>query len=268
MQQRKSSAISSQFRTPIGSVIVVIPTFNERDNLERIVSSIRTVMPAADILVVDDNSPDGTGEIAEKLSRSDAHVYVLHRERKAGIGTAYVSGFGWALERGYDALVQMDADGSHDPAEIPRLLQALQSSDLAIGSRWLPGSSVLAWPISREILSKAANAYTRLMLGFDVRDATSGYKAYRADSLHLIGLERVASQGYCFQIDLTFRAAQAGLTVTEVPITFVNRTRGQSKMSRSIVIEALMRVAEWSIAARLGYDSRHRQRPSPMRASS
>jgi dolichol-phosphate mannosyltransferase len=262
------SAISSRPRNPIGTVAVIIPTFNERDNLEPIVSRVRTAVPAADVLVVDDNSPDGTGEIADKLAVSDGHVFVLHRAGKAGIGAAYLAGFGWALDRGYGALVEMDADGSHDPAELPRLLHALETADLVIGSRWVPGSAVRNWPRSREILSRAANTYARLMLGLDVRDATGGYRAHRADTLRSIGVRQVASHGYCFQIDLTFRTAQAGQTVTEVPITFVDRARGQSKMSRSIVVEAFLRVAQWSIAARLSRRIRPGQRASPKRVPS
>lgn len=246
------SAISSRPGNPTSTVAVIIPTFNERDNLEPIVSRVRTAVPAADVLVVDDNSPDGTGEIADKLAVTDGHVFVLHQAGKAGIGAAYIAGFGWALDRGYGALVEMDADGSHDPAELPRLLHALETADLVIGSRWVPGSAVRSWSRSREILSRAANAYARLMLGLDVRDATGGYRVYRADTLRSIGARQVASNGHCFQIDLTLRAAQAGQTVAEVPITFTGRTSGQSKMSRSIVVEAFLRVAQWGILARLG----------------
>ncbi len=257
---------SSRPRIPVGRVAVVIPTFNERGNLEPIVARARAAIPAADILVVDDNSPDGTGEIADELAAADGQVHVLHRAGKAGIGTAYIAGFDWALDRGYGALVEMDADGSHDPADLPRLLEALETADLTIGSRWVPGSSVRNWPKSREILSKAANSYVRLMLGLDVKDATGGYRAYRADAVRAIGLERVASQGYCFQIDLAFRTAQAGLTVVEVPITFVDRTRGESKMSRSIVMEAFLRVAQWGAAVRTGRRRGPRQPGSATRA--
>ncbi len=241
----------------LGPVAVIIPTYNERDNLEPIVTRVRTSVPSADILVVDDNSPDGTGEIADKLAASDPHVHVLHRELKAGLGAAYIAGFGWALEHGYEVLVEQDADGSHDPADLPRMLAALDGADLVIGSRYVRGGTTVNWPKSRELLSRGANVYTRLMLGIGVHDATAGYRAYRAATLRAIGLDEVESQGYCFQIDLTLRTAQEGFRIREVPITFTERARGASKMSRAIVAEALWRVAQWGMAARLG---RHRHR--------
>jgi dolichol-phosphate mannosyltransferase len=231
---------------------VIIPTYNERDNLEPIVTRIRSAVADADILVVDDNSPDGTGEIADKLAAVDPHVHVLHREGKAGLGAAYIAGFGWALERGYDVLVEHDADGSHDPADLPGMLAALDEADLVIGSRYVPGGTTVNWPKSREFLSRGANVYARLMLGIDVHDVTAGYRAYRARTLRGIGLDEIMSQGYCFQIDLTLRTAQEGFTITEVPITFTERARGASKMSRAIVAEALWRVAQWGVAGRLG----------------
>ena len=236
---------------PIGPVAVVVPTYNELANLEEIVSRLRAAVPAADILVVDDNSPDGTGDLADKLAAADDQVRVLHRGGKAGLGAAYVAGFGWALERGYGTLVEMDADGSHDPAELPRLLAALEGADAVIGSRWVPGGAVLNWARSRELLSRGGNTYTRLMLGLKLKDATGGYRAFRASTLRRIDLDDVDSQGYCFQIDLARRTIRAGLTVTEVPITFVERERGASKMSRAIVVEALWRVTVWGIATRL-----------------
>jgi len=230
----------------------VIPTYNERDNLEPIVSRVRTSVPAADILVVDDNSPDGTGEIADKIAASDNRVHVLHREVKAGLGAAYIAGFTWGLDRGYDVLVESDADGSHDPADLPGMLAALADADLVIGSRYVPGGTTVNWPRSRELLSRSANFYVRIMLGIGVHDATAGYRAYRASTLRAIGLDEVESQGYCFQIDLTLRTAQEGLRIREVPITFTERARGASKMSNAIVTEALLRVAQWGVAARLG----------------
>jgi dolichol-phosphate mannosyltransferase len=236
---------------PIGKVVVVIPTYNELANLENIVSRVRSSVPAADILVVDDNSPDGTGELADKLAAADEHLNVLHRAGKSGLGAAYVAGFGWGLEHGYGTLVEMDADGSHDPADLPRLLTALAGADLAIGSRWVPGGVVVHWPRSREALSRGANAYARLMLGIGVRDATGGFRAYRAGTLRAISLETVRSQGYCFQIDLTLRTADAGKVITEVPITFTDRIEGTSKMSRTIIAEAFWRVFQWGIARRL-----------------
>jgi dolichol-phosphate mannosyltransferase len=237
---------------PLGPVAVIIPTYNERDNLEPIVTRVRAAVPDADILVVDDNSPDGTGEIADKLAAVDSHVHVLHREGKAGLGAAYIAGFGWGLGHGYGVLVEHDADGSHDPADLPRMLTALEEADLVIGSRYVPGGTTVNWPKSREALSRGANAYVRLMLGTGVHDATAGYRAYRADTLRGIGLDEVMSQGYCFQIDLTLRTVQEGFTVTEVPITFTERARGASKMSRAVVAEALWRVTQWGVAGRLG----------------
>ena len=237
---------------PLGPAAVIIPTYNERDNLESIVTRVRAAVPAADILVVDDNSPDGTGEIADKLAASDANVHVLHRQGKSGLGAAYIAGFGWALERDYDVLVEMDADGSHDPQDLPRMLAALDGADLVIGSRYVPGGTTVNWPKSREALSRGANAYVRLMLSIGVRDATGGYRAYRADTLRALGLTEVESQGYCFQIDLTLRTVQEGFAVAEVPITFTERARGASKMSRAVVAEALWRVTQWGVAGRLG----------------
>ena len=236
---------------PVGPVAVIIPTYNERDNIEIITGRVRSAVPDAHMLIVDDNSPDGTGEIADKLAGEDPHVHVLHRAGKAGLGAAYLAGFGWALEQGYGALVEMDADGSHQPEELPRLLAALAEADLVLGSRYVPGGAVLNWPRSRELLSRAGNTYARLMLGLGLQDATGGYRVFRASTLRRIGLDDVDSQGYCFQVDLARRTIGAGLTVTEVPITFEERQRGASKMSRKIVLEALWRVTGWGIAARL-----------------
>jgi dolichol-phosphate mannosyltransferase len=248
---------------PLGPVAVIIPTYNERDNLEPIVGRVRTAVPAAHILVVDDGSPDGTGEIADKLASCDPHVHVLHRAGKSGLGTAYIAGFTWGLENGYQALVEQDADGSHDPADLPRMLAALADADLVIGSRYVPGGTVVNWPKSREILSKVANIYVRMMLGIGVHDATAGFRAYRAETLRAIGLDEVESQGYCFQVDLTLRTAEERLTIREVPITFTERTKGASKMSQAVVAEALWRVAQWGIAKRLGR-RRRASRPKPV----
>ena len=245
------TAIPSPAAGPIGHVAVVIPTYNERDSLESIVARVRAAVPAADILVVDDNSPDGTGELADKLAAGDDHIRVLHRPGKAGLGAAYLAGFGWALDRGYRALVEMDADGSHDPAELPRLLTELEHADLVIGSRYVPGGVVVNWPRSRQMLSRGGNAYVAAMLGIGVADATGGYRAYRADTLRAIGLDTVQSQGYCFQIELTLRSADAGRVIREVPITFTERAAGSSKMSRAIMVEALTRVTQWGLRRRL-----------------
>jgi dolichol-phosphate mannosyltransferase len=234
-----------------GRIAVIIPTYHERDNIRLITAGVRSALPVADLLIVDDNSPDGTGEIADDLASTDKRIHVLHRRAKAGLGAAYVAGFQAALDQGYDTIVEMDADGSHQPKELPKLLTALADADIALGSRWVPGGEALSWLKSREFLSRAGNAYARILLGIPLRDMTTGYRAYRTDALRKIGLENVQSVGYCFQIDLARRAVQAGLTVAEVPITFVDRTYGTSKMSKAIVCEALWRVTQWGIAGRL-----------------
>jgi dolichol-phosphate mannosyltransferase len=230
---------------------VIVPTYNERENLQPILERVRAAVPEADVLVVDDGSPDGTGALADKLAAEDSHVEVLHRDQKAGLGAAYVAGFRHGLAAGYEVLVEMDADGSHAPEQLPRLLAALAHADLVLGSRWVPGGQVLNWPRSRELLSRGGNLYTRLALGIDLHDATGGYRAYRRAVLQTIDLSSIASEGYCFQVDLAWRAVQAGFRVTEVPITFAERERGESKMSGNIVREALLRVTEWGAAHRL-----------------
>ncbi|MCO5972284.1 polyprenol monophosphomannose synthase [Actinoallomurus soli] len=236
----------------IGRVLVIIPTYNERENIESIVARVRTAVPEAEILVADDNSPDGTGKIADGLAADDERVHVMHRAGKEGLGAAYIAGFHWGMEHGFDVLVEMDADGSHQPEELARLLSALSRADLVIGSRWVRGGTVENWPVNREILSRGANVYARLMLGIPVRDSTGGYRAYRATTLQKIDIDGVASQGYCFQVDLTLRTVRAGLRVAEVPIRFVERTHGASKMSRAIMIEAFQRIARWGAAYWLG----------------
>jgi dolichol-phosphate mannosyltransferase len=234
-----------------GRVVIVMPTYNERQNLEIMAGRIRESTPDADMLVVDDNSPDGTGDLADKLAEGDSHVQVMHRTEKAGLGRAYIAGFTWALEHGYDVIVEMDADGSHRPEDLPKLLRALPDADAVIGSRYVPGGTVVNWPKSREFLSRGANVYNRIMLGVRVKDATGGFRAYKADTLRKLNLSNIESAGYCFQIDMTLRVLQAGLRLTEVPITFVERERGSSKMSNAVIREAFFRVAQWGIAARL-----------------
>jgi dolichol-phosphate mannosyltransferase len=244
------SAVPESSRGPVGRVVVLIPTYNERENLPRIVSRLRAAVPAADVLVLDDSSPDGTGAVADALAAEDDAVHVLHRRDKEGLGAAYLAGFGWALDHGYDALVEMDADGSHQPEQLPRLLEALAGADVVLGSRWVPGGEVVNWTLHRKVLSVGGNLYTRVLLGMPVGDATGGFRVYRAAALKELDLHDVASQGYCFQVDLAWRAVQRGLRVVEVPITFVERVRGDSKMSGSIVRESLTRVTQWGIKHR------------------
>src|ERR1700744_5806846 len=232
-----------------GRVVIVMPTYNERQNLEIIVGRIRESVPDADLLVVDDNSPDGTGDLADKLAEADPRVRVLHRTEKAGLGRAYVAGFTRALDEGYDLIVEMDADGSHRPEDLPRLLAAAASADAVIGSRYVPGGTVVNWPKSRKLLSKGANLYTRLMLGVRVKDATGGFRVYRAATLRQIGLDGIESAGYCFQVDMTLRVLQAGMKITEVPITFVERERGASKMSRTVILESFTKIGRWGVPA-------------------
>jgi dolichol-phosphate mannosyltransferase len=232
-------------------VLVVVPTYDERENLPHILGRLRAAVPAAHVLVADDASPDGTGAVADEWAARDDAVHVLHRPGKAGLGAAYVAGFRWGLERGYDVLVEMDADGSHQPEQLPSLLERVAAgADLVLGSRWVPGGSVVNWPRHREVLSRGGNLYTRLALGVALHDATAGFRAFRATALEKVGLDDVESQGYCFQVDLAWRVVQAGLRVDEVPITFVEREVGASKMSRAIVVEALVRVTQWGLEDR------------------
>ena len=232
-------------------VLVVIPTYNERDNIERIVSRLRAALPKAHALIVDDGSPDGTGEIADRLAaESDGHIHVMHRTEKNGLGAAYVAGFTWGMERDYAVLVEMDADGSHAPEDLPRMLDALEDADLAIGSRYVPGGKIVNWPKRRYLLSWGANTFTRVALGARVKDMTAGFRAYRREALQKIRIDNVASRGYCFQIDLGWRTIEAGFTVVEVPITFTEREHGVSKMGGDVIREALIRVTKWGLRRR------------------
>ncbi len=238
---------------PTLAVLVVIPTYNERENLEPITARVRAAAPDAHILIVDDGSPDGTGDIADALAADSDAIHVLHRSAKAGLGAAYIAGFGWALAQHqprYDLMIEMDADGSHAPEHVPELIAAAASADVVVGSRWVRGGRVVNWPRRREALSRGANLYTRLALGIGVRDSTAGFRAYRREVLEAIPLETVDSQGYCFQVDMTWRAAQEGFVIDEVPITFVEREAGESKMSGSIVREALVKVTQWGVSRR------------------
>ncbi|MGP4000070.1 polyprenol monophosphomannose synthase [Streptomyces sp. 8N706] len=235
---------------PLGTALVIIPTFNEAENIKPIVARVRAAVPDAHILVADDNSPDGTGKLADELVAEDDQVHVLHRKGKEGLGAAYIAGFRWGIERGYDVLVEMDADGSHQPEELPRLLTALKSADLVLGSRWVPGGRVVNWPTSRKFISRGGSIYSRVLLDMPIRDITGGFRAFRKETLESLGMDAVASQGYCFQVDLAWRAVKAGFHVVEVPITFVERVHGDSKMSRDIFVEALWRVTAWGLGHR------------------
>ncbi|AKT51889.1 polyprenol monophosphomannose synthase [Arsenicicoccus sp. oral taxon 190] len=234
--------------------LVLIPTYNERDNLPLIVRRLRDAVPDADLLVLDDSSPDGTGDVADALAAADDRVRVLHRRGKEGLGAAYLAGFRQGLAEGYDVLVEIDADGSHQPEQLPSLLAELADPDVAlvIGSRWVPGGGIVNWPWHRKLLSVGGNAYIQVMLGMPVRDATAGFRAYRADTLRRIGLHDVESLGYCFQTDLTWRTARAGLAIREVPITFVEREIGDSKMNGDIVRESMLRITRWGLSHRGG----------------
>ena len=230
--------------------LVIIPTYNEIEALPVQLAAVRLLVPDVDILVADDNSPDGTGTFADEVASRDSQVFVLHRPGKAGLGAAYLEGFGWALERGYDVVVEMDADGSHRAQDLPLLLARVGEGQLVIGSRWVPGGSVVNWPSRRKFLSVNANRYVRIAMGLGVHDATAGFRAYRASTLAELDLAGVESQGYCFQVDMTYRVILAGGTVVEVPITFVERELGVSKMSGSIIREALVKVTVWGAQRR------------------
>lgn len=244
----------------LGRILVIVPTYNERENVERITARIRAALPEVHILVADDNSPDGTGAIADRLAAADAQIHVLHRLGKEGLGAAYLAGFHWGLENDFDVLVEMDADGSHKPEELHLLLDRLRTADLVLGSRWVDGGEVVNWPKSREILSRGGNLYTRMALRVPISDATGGYRAFRAGTLRKIDLHSVGSAGYIFQVDLAYRAMQAGLEVAEVPITFEEREFGTSKMDNRIVREALWRVTVWGVDHRVESFRRWRER--------
>jgi dolichol-phosphate mannosyltransferase len=232
---------------------VIVPTYNEVDGLEEIIGRIRSAVPAARVLIVDDASPDGTGELADRLAASDDAVRVLHRAGKEGLGKAYLAGFAIALDEGYEFVVEIDADGSHDPTELPAMLAlARAGADLVIGSRWTAGGAVRNWPAARRAISRFGNAYSRVVLRSGIRDITAGYRVYRTSVLRELDLTTVASQGYCFQVELAWRTERAGGNVVEHPIVFVERSSGRSKMHAGIVAEALVRVTAWGIAATLG----------------
>lgn len=253
---RKAEAKKAAGKTPelpSRRTLVIIPTYNESENLPLIMGRVRKAQPEVHVLVVDDGSPDGTGALADEFAAADPdRVHVMHRTAKDGLGAAYLAAFGWGLERGYTVLVEMDADGSHAPEQLYRLLDAIdKGADLAIGSRYVDGGTVRNWPWRRLVLSKSANTYARVLLGVGIHDITAGYRAYRREVLEKLDLATVESKGYCFQIDLTWRAINHGFTVAEVPITFTERELGVSKMSGSNIREAMAKVAQWGINGRL-----------------
>ena len=242
----------------MAETLVILPTYNEIESLASVIGRIRQSVPLADVLVVDDSSPDGTGELAETLAAGDPGLSVLHRGEKDGLGRAYLAGFQFALERDYLYVVEIDADGSHDPAELPAMIElARAGADLVIGSRWAPGGSVRNWPWLRQAISRLGNSYARAVLRSDIRDITAGFRVFRADALRSLELSTVSSQGYCFQVELAWRLERDGGVVVEHPITFVERAAGRSKMHLGIVLEALARVTLWGITP----PGRHRPIP-------
>jgi dolichol-phosphate mannosyltransferase len=235
--------------------LVIVPTFNERDNVIRLIDAVLSQDPRLEVLVVDDGSPDGTGELVRERSVGDSRVHLLARERKLGLGTAYVAGFKWALQRDYEFVFEMDADFSHDPSHLPQFLESIRDADLVLGSRYREGKvTVVNWPMGRLILSYAANIYARFVTGLPLFDATGGFKCFRRRVLEAIDLDDVRSNGYAFQIEMSFRAWQLGFRIVEIPIVFVDRTEGESKMSKKIVREAVWmvwRLRWWGITGRL-----------------
>lgn len=240
-----------QHVTPTASALVITPTYNERESIREVVDKLFAACgDDVHLLVIDDGSPDGTAELVRDLRRDRPGIHLHERSGKLGLGTAYVTGFRWAIERGYDAVVEMDADLSHDPRDVPRLLEGLESADLVIGSRYVPGGGVSNWGRARRLLSAGGNLYARLWLGYPVKDSTAGFRAYRTSALAVENLEDVRSEGYGFQVEMTRRFHKAGRRILELPITFTERVRGRSKMSRRIVIEALIAVTRWGIRDR------------------
>ncbi|WP_253259622.1 polyprenol monophosphomannose synthase [Subtercola boreus] len=233
--------------------VVVMPTYREKDTISAMIERILNADAEVHILVVDDNSPDGTGEIVDAIAATNPRVNIMHRPGKNGLGTAYVAGFGWALEHGYEQIIEMDADGSHQPEELPRLLKLLDDgANLGIGARWIPGGKTENWPWYRKLISRSGTTYARIMLSSKLHDITSGYRGFSAETLRNLDLSRLDSAGYCFQIELAWLVERSGGDVKEFPITFVERLEGQSKMTSGIVIEALAKVTSWGFASRLG----------------
>ena len=233
-------------------VLIIFPTYNERDNIDKIVHAVLPLDSRIHVLIVDDNSPDGTGEIADRLARQEPKVNVLHRQKKEGLGQAYIAGFKWAIERKYDYIFEMDADFSHGPEYIKDFLREIKEYDLIIGSRYISGVNVINWPITRLLLSYFANVYTRIITGLPIRDATGGFKCFRREVLETVDLDDVHSTGYSFQIEVSMRAWKKGFTIKEIPIIFVDRRAGESKMSKKIVREAVWMVWWLRIKSILG----------------
>ncbi len=241
-----------------GRTLVIIPTYNESENVRGIVPAALAQSPTVDVLVVDDNSPDGTGDIVEAMAKTEPRIHLLRRAGKLGLGTAYIAGFKWGLERGYDFLMEMDADFSHDPKEIPNFLKAIENADLVLGSRYKDGIRVVNWPLKRLVLSKGASLYVRWITGLPVMDPTGGYKCFRRVVLESMQLDNIRSNGYAFQVEMTYQAWMAGFRIVEIPITFTDRYAGKSKMSGKIVREALWMV--WALAWANGFRRSPRQR--------
>jgi dolichol-phosphate mannosyltransferase len=234
---------------PMPQSLIVVPTYNEKDNVRGIAEQFLAALPGCELLFVDDNSPDGTGQIIDEMAAANPRIHVMHRAGKLGLGTAYVEGFGWGLARGYEYLFEMDADGSHDPKYLPQMLAlAVDGADLVVGSRNVPGGGVEGWGIGRSIISKGGSLYARTILGIEVRDVTAGFVCWRRAALEAIELSTITSNGYSFQIEMKYRAVKKGMRLVETPIIFVDRRVGQSKMSRAIVAEALLKV--WAIRFR------------------
>jgi dolichol-phosphate mannosyltransferase len=232
--------------------LIIFPTYNERENIAKIVHAVLPLDPRINVLIVDDNSPDGTGEIADRLAQEESKVYVLHRAKKEGLGQAYLAGFKWAIEQKFDYIFEMDADFSHGPEYIKDFLREIKEYDLVIGSRYISGVNVINWPMTRLLLSYFANVYTRIITGLPLRDATGGFKCFRRDVLETIDLDDVHSTGYSFQIEMSMRAWKKGFTIKEIPIIFVDRRAGESKMSKKIVREAIWMVWLLRIKSILG----------------
>ena len=235
----------------MAETLIVVPTYNEIESLEAILGRLRQSVPQADVLIVDDSSPDGTGQLADRIAAADPAITVLHRVEKDGLGRAYLAGFAMALAAGYSYVVEIDADGSHDPAELPAMLQLAEGgADLVLGSRWIPGGSVVNWPWLRQVISRSGNTYARTVLRSKIHDITSGFRVYRASALESLHLSDVSSQGYCFQVELAWLLEKSGHNIKEHPIAFVERATGRSKMHGGIVLEALLRVTWWGVTAK------------------